>query len=193
MNPRLARPPERNPTMDMTSREIWTSLHGMALGALFLLAFTGTALALSSLRAEWTTPAGRAATARRLLLGSWTMALLAWATVIVGTFVVYPWYRAAPPKGTPTAQLADYPKARLVSSPKTAGWHEFGMEWKEHVGWLAPIFATAVAVLATQHRATLASNNPLRRAALTLLTAAFLAATLAGLLGALINKAAPLR
>jgi hypothetical protein len=67
------------------------------------------------------------------------------------------------------------------------------MEWKEHVGWLAPIFATAVAVVATLHRKSLANEAKLRQAMLALLTASFFCAAAAGLFGALINKMAPVR
>jgi hypothetical protein len=64
--------------MTLTHREFWTALHGMILGAVFLLAFSGTAFSLWNLRAEWATPAGQAANTRMLLTGSWTMALMAW-------------------------------------------------------------------------------------------------------------------
>jgi hypothetical protein len=179
--------------MTLTSREFWTALHGMVLGALFLLAFTGSAVSLWDLRAEWTTPAGRAGGIRMLLIGSWAMAILAWLTVAMGTFVIYPWYRAAPPKGAATSVLAGYPKAVLISKPQTAGWHEFGMEWKEHVGWLAPILATAVAVVATTHRKTLSNEKFIRQAMLVLLSIAFFSAAVAGLFGAFIDKMAPVR
>jgi hypothetical protein len=47
----------------------------------------------------------------------------------------------APP---PTnADLRFFPRSYLPAEPQ-AGWHTFGMEWKEHVAWLAPILATAV-------------------------------------------------
>jgi hypothetical protein len=177
--------------MTLTPREAWTSLHGIILGGAFLLAFTGSAVSLHSLRAEWTTPAGTAATTRRLLLGVWTMALLAWLTVLAGTFVIYPWYRAAPPPGQTT--LNEYPKYLLISHPDTAPWHTWGMEWKEHVAWLAPILTTAVAIVATTHRKNLATEDYLRRTMLMMLCASFFCAAVAGLLGALINKVAPLR
>jgi hypothetical protein len=121
------------------------------------------------------------------------MAILAWLTVAMGTFVIYPWYRAAPPKGAATSVLAGYPKAVLISKPQTAGWHEFGMEWKEHVGWLAPILATAVAVVATTHRKTLSNEKFIRQAMLVLLSIAFFSAAVAGLFGAFIDKMAPVR
>jgi hypothetical protein len=179
--------------MTLTTREFWTAFHGMILGAAFLLAFTGSAVSLWVLRADWTTPVGRIRTTRTLLVGTWTMAVLAWLTVLIGTFVIYPWYRAAPPKGTPVSMLVSYPKALLISKPQTAGWHEFGMEWKEHVGWIAPFFATAVAVAATMSRRQLASETRLRQAMLVLLSVSFFCAGVAGCFGALIDKMAPVR
>ncbi|HZZ42089.1 MAG TPA: hypothetical protein VFE58_04065 [Tepidisphaeraceae bacterium] len=179
--------------MTLTSKEYWTALHGMVLGAGFLLAFSGSAISLWTLRAEWTTSAGSAANQRHLILGSWAMALLAWLTVLVGTFIVYPWYRATPPVGTEPSALVAYPKYRLTASPDTADWHTFGMEWKEHIGWLAPILATAVAVVATRNRRTLATQPRLRQIMLMLLTISFFCAVVAGLFGAFINKFAPVR
>ncbi len=179
--------------MTLTFRELWTGLHGMVLGAGFLLAFSGSAVGIWALRGEWMTAAGREAGGRCLAVGLWGMAGLVWGAVLVGTFVIYPWYRAAPPKGLAVAGLVSYPKAMLISRPETAGWHEFGMEWKEHIGWLAPILATAVAVVATGYRRRLASETYIRRTMLVLLSAAFFCGGVAGLLGALINKMAPVR
>ena len=179
--------------MGMSSRELWTALHGMVFGAGFLLAFTGGFITLWGLRSDWITNEGARRSVRRLIVWAWSMAALAWLTVILGTYVVYPWYRAKPPAGTGTAMLAGYPKYLLVSSPRTAEWHEFGMEWKEHVAWFTPILATAVAFVVTRYRGRLAADVDVRRALLILLCLAFFTASVAGLLGALINKAAPTR
>ena len=84
-----------------------------------------------------------------------------------------------------------YPRNLLLSKPATAEWHKFGMEWKEHVAWLAPILATAVAYMVTRYGARLAKDNQVRRAVIVLFTIAFMTAAVAGLFGALINKAAP--
>ena len=84
-----------------------------------------------------------------------------------------------------------FPKALLVSKATTAGWHNFGMEWKEHVAWLAPILATAVAYMVTRYGARLAKDAQVCRAMIVLFTVMFLTAAIAGLFGALINKAAP--
>jgi hypothetical protein len=41
--------------------------------------------------------------------------------------------------------------------PSTADWHTFGMEWKEHVAWIAPILATVAAGLVVYYGA---ARNP---------------------------------
>jgi len=170
--------------MQLGARELWTVIHGLVLGTLFLLAFAGGFAGFYSLRPEWITVAGIRERLRRLLAGSWVMALVAWLTVITGTWIVYPWYRAPDPTSA---------RSRLLADPATSGWHTFGMEWKEHVAWIAPILATAVAYAVTYYREELAQRQDVRRAALVLFTVAFLTAGVAGIFGAFINKVAAVR
>jgi len=179
--------------MSLTFREIVTALHGLILGAGFLLAFTGGFAALWGYRSEWLTNDGAKAALRKTMLSTWTMAALAWATVLIGTYVLYPWYRAQPPGVISGLQLQGYSRSYLLSNVRTAGWHQFGMEWKEHVAWLAPILATTVAFVATRQRHQLLYNSHLRRVLLFLFTISFFCAAVAGFFGAFINKAAPLR
>jgi hypothetical protein len=179
--------------MQMSHRELWTALHGMVLGAGFLLAFTGIFTGLWSLRSEWITPEGTTHALRRLILGTWAMAILAWLTVIVGSYIIYPWYRAKPPAGIDSLLLSNYPKALLISKPETTDWHELGMEWKEHIAWFTPILATAVAYVVTHHGRRITTDHALRRMLIFFCTIAFFSAAVAGLFGALINKAAPTR
>jgi hypothetical protein len=127
--------------MYLSAREFWGVVHGMVLGALFLQAYGGGLAGLYSLRPDWVTLAGVGERLMRLKLGAWGMTIAAWLTVITGTWIVYPWYRAKPPAD---ADLHFFPRAYLLAEPQRAGWHTFGMEWKEHVAWLAPILATAV-------------------------------------------------
>ena len=174
--------------MTLTGREIWAVIHGMILGALFLLAYAGGLAELINLGSEYATETAVAKRVQRLIAGTWIMAVVAWLTVITGTYIVYPWYRAAPPPG---ADLRLFPKGLLVAHSNTAGWHNFGMEWKEHVAWFAPILATAVAYLVTRYGANLAKDEQVRRAIIVIFTLAFLTAAVAGLFGAFINKAAP--
>jgi hypothetical protein len=179
--------------MTLTGREIWTAAHGMVLGGGFLLLFTGTLVGLWTLRPNWLTPSGARIIARLSAAAAWAMALLAFAAVLAGTYVVYPWYRAKPPPNATPDALSHYPKYLLLSRPGTSGWHEFGMEWKEHVAWLAPILATAVAYCLTRLGAGLVDHPRLRRVLLALLTISFFCAAVAGAMGALINKFAPMK
>ena len=175
--------------MELSDRELWALIHGMGLGALFLLAFGGGIAGVWSLRSKLVTPEGLQERTPRLLIGTTVMAAVAWLTVIVGTWIVYPWYRAAPPEGT--TDLTGFPRSLLLSSPDTAEWHSFGMEWKEHVAFLAPMLATAVAFATLYYGAQLVHRSEVRRAILVFFTLAFAAAGIAGLFGALITKAAP--
>jgi hypothetical protein len=134
---------EKSVIMMLTSRESWTAIHGMIFGAGYLLLFTGTWTGIWMLNSGRVTPQGARTCARLTAIAAWAMAILAFAAVFAGTYLIYPWYRAMPPHGVPSTALAHYPKYLLLSNPQTASWHEFGMEWKEHAAWLAPILATA--------------------------------------------------
>lgn len=161
----------------------------MLFGGFFLLALFGAVVVLwrevGQVGTDELSPRGHLL--ERLYV--WKMAALGWAAVLTGTYLVYPWYRAVPPKGL--TNLAGYPKALLLASPATAGWHSLGMEWKEHVAWLAPIAATMVAYVWSKHRRVLQENRQLRAAVLGFALIAFVAAGVAGFFGAMINKAAP--
>ncbi|MEO6776123.1 MAG: hypothetical protein ABI467_24400 [Kofleriaceae bacterium] len=176
--------------MEVTYKVFWTALHGMALGAVFLLLFSGGVVAILNLGSVGLTPDATRRPLRRLAIASWCMAMFAWGAVILGTYCVYPWYRATPPAGS---TLTSYPKYLLLSRPQTAAWHGFGMEWKEHIAWLAPMLITAVAAVVTCHGRLLVRDARLRRVVLVLFTAAFFCASVAGVCGALLNKAAPTR
>jgi hypothetical protein len=168
--------------MHLTYREWWAVVHGMGLGALFLLAFAGGLAEFWSLRSEELSEKGIGTRTRRLEIGTWVMAAAAWLTVITGTWVVYPWYRDP---------AADSPRSLLLANPNTADWHEFGMEWKEHIAWIAPLLATAVAFAVTYYGTSLIRHQGVRRTLMVLFTASFLIAGVAGALGAFITKAAP--
>lgn len=170
--------------MELTNREFWTAAHGMMFGALFLLAFAGGFAGLWSLRPEWITRSGLSERMFRLRVGVSSMALIAWVTVVTGTYIVYPWYREPVP---------DSPRSLLVGDPDKAEWHTFGMEWKEHVAWLSPMMATAAAFIVVYYGNQLIVDKRLRWTAITLFTLAFIGAAIPGLLGAFITKAAPLQ
>ncbi len=170
--------------MSLTARELWTVLHGLIFGSVFLAAFAGGFAGLYSLRPELVTVAGIRERLARLLAGTWIMAVVAWVTVWSGSYLVYPWYRASGP---------DSPRSILLADPTKQAWHSFGMEWKEHVGWFAPILATAVAFIVAYYGPQLAEDTRLRRAVMWLFTLAFIAAAVAGVFGAFLNKVAPIR
>jgi hypothetical protein len=169
--------------MSLTNREFWTLIHGMVLGALFLLSFAGGMEALYSLRPQLLSPEGVRDRVRRLKVGVVTMAVAVWGTVLTGTWIVYPWYRE---------DVADSPRSLLLANPDLEEWHHFGMEWKEHIAWISPILATVVAFIVIYYGTSLIRHERIRRTTMLLFVMAFLFAAVAGLFGALITKAAPL-
>jgi len=190
--------------MELSNREFWGVIHGLILGSFFLLAFAGGLAGLYSMRRRWLTDEGVVERTRRLAVGFWVMAGVAWATVVTGTWIVYPWYReklagddlAA---GCAGLQLPEpgkcSPRDFLLSnvSGDTADWHEFGMEWKEHIAWIAPMLATSAAIVIGVYRARLADAPRIRRVAISMFVLAFMVAAVAGVLGALITKVAPVK
>ena len=175
--------------MLLTFREVWTMIHGVLFGGGFLLAFTGGLALLYNLKAEVLTVDGTRRYVRWLKLATLVLAGLAWLAVLTGTYVSYPWYRAAPPEGV--TDLTPYPRSYLKADPDLAFWHVFGMEWKEHIAWFSPLLGTAVASVVWRYGEYLARDNGLRQAMIVLFVLAFVAAGIAGLLGMLVTKAAP--
>ncbi len=177
--------------MEMTARAVWTLAHGMGFGALYLLASSGALVELYRL----TTPSASSPSApnqqRFLKIYLSAMAILAWAAVLTGAYVIYPWYRAVPPSGA--VDLSLFPQRLLMSSPATIGWHSLGMEWKEHVAWFAPISITMVAFVFIRYGRDLGNHKQLRAAVLGFAAASFIAAGIAGFFGAMIDKYAPVQ
>src|ERR1700723_2091895 len=177
--------------MSITVRSLWTLIHGMGFGALYLLACSGAIVELyrfttSSIPSE-PTPGQQ----RFLKIYLIAMVLLAWAAVLTGAYAIYPWYRAAPPPAP--VDLSMFPQRLLMSNPATTGWHSLGMEWKEHVAWFAPISITMVAFVFIRYGRELGSHKHLRAAVLGFAAASFVAAGIAGFFGAMIDKAAPVQ
>ena len=168
--------------MDLTTREFWALVHGVLLGGASLLCFAGGLAGFYSLRPGLVAAGGIHERMRRLMAGTGAMAVLVWLTVISGTWIVYPWYRE---------DTEDSPRSLLLADPDTEDWHEFAMEWKEHVAWIAPMLATAAAFIVFYYRDDLIRNQTARRVAMACFIGAFAIAVIAGLLGALITKKAP--
>jgi hypothetical protein len=177
--------------MEITTHSLWALIHGMGFGALYLLACSGALVELYRFTTS-STPSDSTPGHERFLKGYLiTMVVLAWAAVLTGAYVIYPWYRAAPPPGV--VDLSMYPQRLLMSSPSTIGWHSFGMEWKEYVAWLAPISITMVVFVFIRYGHDLKNHRQLRAAVLCFTMASFLAAGVAGFFGAMINKNAPVQ
>ncbi|WP_296448169.1 hypothetical protein [Rhodoferax sp. UBA5149] len=177
--------------MEISMRDLWTVIHGMGFGALFMLAFSGAIMELYggwAAQPQATIDQGGQTRLRVYLV---VMVLLAWLTVFSGAYIVYPWYRAIPPAGM--TDLTGFPQKLLISSPTTSEWHAFGMEWKEHVAWIAPIAMTMVAYVYWKYGRGVNKHRELRKAALIFALAAFVATAVAGGFGAFLNKYAPIR
>ena len=177
--------------MEITARALWTLIHGLGFGALYLLACSGALVELYRLTTS-SPPSESTPTQERLLkVYLLIMVVLAWAAVLTGAYVIYPWYRATPPPGT--TDLAMFPQRLLMSNPTTMGWHSLGMEWKEHVAWFVPISITMVAFVFIRYGRDLKNHRKLRAAVLSFAAASFVAAGIAGFFGAMINKYAPVQ
>ena len=177
--------------MELTERALWTLIHGMGFGGLYLLACSGALVGLYQLTATPTSPESTHGYERFVRLYLITVVVLAWAAVLSGTYAVYPWYRAVPPPGT--VDLSMFPQRLLMSSPATIGWHSVGMEWKEHVGWFAPISITMVAFVFIRYGRDLRNHRQLRSAVLAFGLASLVAAGIAGVFGAETDEYAPVR
>ena len=177
--------------MEISFRDLMTVLHGMGFGALFMLAFTGAIAEMYRMSAPGAPSVPSEREHNLLIYFLMAMVILAWGAVLSGAYIVYPWYRAVPPEGL--TDLSEYPKFLLTSSPKTSGWHSLGMEWKEHVAWLAPIDMTMVAYVFAKYGPALAKQPQIRKAVLGFALVAFFATGVAGAFGAFLNKYAPVR
>jgi hypothetical protein len=175
--------------MEITERSLWTLIHGMGFGALYLLACSGALVELyrrySSKAANPIAPGDD----NFLKVYLVAMSVLAWLTVLSGAYIIYPWYRAAAPAGI--VNLAAFPQRLLQSNPATSGWHSLGMEWKEHIAWLVPISITMAAAVVIRYGRDLRNHPQLRAALLCFTLVSFLAAGIAGFFGAMLVKHAP--
>ena len=170
--------------MDVTYRESWALIHGLVIGGPLLLAFAGTLSALVGLRADYLTGEGIHNRVKLLQIGTCVMAGMTWTLVLIGIWVLLPWYS----EDTPSS-----PRSRLLADPSTRQWHELADVWKSHVAFMAPILASAAAALVVYYGAALARDRTTRNIVLALLLAAFTVASLSALLGSLVTRAAPLR
>lgn len=109
-----------------------------------------------------------------------------WLAVLVGTYIIFPPYRATPPDGV--TDLSQYPRSLLLANPDTAWLHAFAMESKEHMPWIASMLATAVAFVSVRYQSTLLRDAQLRNMAMILLTVSFALVSFVGLMGIFVDK-----
>ncbi|MGC9223367.1 MAG: hypothetical protein ACP5E2_05550 [Terracidiphilus sp.] len=177
--------------MEITARSLWTTMHGVIFGALYLMACSGALVELYRRYSKHSTELPTQSDEKFLRVYLVVMAVVAWLAVFTGAYIVYPWYRATPPPGT--TNLAAFPQRLLLASATTRGWHSIGMEWKEHIAWLTPISITMAAGVVLQYGCDLKKIPQLRTAVLGFVWISMLAAAIAGLFGAMINKNAPVK
>lgn len=175
--------------MEITLRGLISLIHGLLFGGFFLMAVFGIVVELcrSACVKEMSQLTPRGYRLERAYLA--VMVALGWAAVFSGAYVLYPWYRAALPAGA--ADLAGYPQRLLLSKATTAGWHTLGMEWKEHVAWMAPIAITMVAYVLAKYRGAILLHPGVKRAVFAFAMVALLAGGIAGFWGATIDEVAP--
>ena len=177
--------------MEITTRGLIAILHGLFFGGFFLLAIYG--LGLEACREAFMKQSPmlteRGYRLERAYLVA--IAIIGWIAVLSGAYIIYPWYRALPPARV--VDLALYPQRLLMSSPTTSGWNSLGMEWKEHVAWMAAISMTVVAYLSTTYRTTMGKHPQIRIAIRGFILTALLSAGIAGVWGAILSKYAPVQ
>ncbi|MDQ2929809.1 MAG: hypothetical protein M3Y05_03175 [Gemmatimonadota bacterium] len=166
-------------------------IHGIILGGGALLGLSAALFSLATIRTADAVDATAQQRVRYLGLLTVAIALLLWLTVLVGTYIDLPPYRATPLAGL--TDLGQYPEALLKSNPDTKWLHSFAMEIKEHVPWISAMLATAIAFVGTRYRSRLLTDSALRSTTLTLLAICFVLVAVVSLLGMFINKVAPLQ
>lgn len=173
-----------------SDRSIWTMIHGIVLGGGTLMGLAAALFSLVMISAPTASDVAAMHQSRYLARLLVLVAALLWLTVLVGTYITFPPYRATPPEGL--MDLSRYPRSLIQATPG-AGWlHSFAMETKEHVPWVAAMLATAVAYVAVRYGSRLLSDAGLRRMATALLVICFVLVSYVALLGTFINKVAPL-
>ncbi len=176
--------------MLFSERSLWTMIHGVGFGGGAMLTLAAVLAALYLMYPR-TGEAGTLPDRSGAITGlAGLTAVLLWLTTIVGTYVVFPPYRATPPEGT--TDLARYPRSLILADASTSWLHTFAMETKEHLPFVACILATAVAWVAWRYRGRFIADGGLRRAASALLIVTFGIVAYISILGVFINKVAPL-
>lgn len=170
-----------------------TMFHGIAAGGLALMGLFAALFWLYATRSAAADDARILGATPQQAFAFLTILVAAalWVTVLGGTYIVFPSYRAPPPEGV--VALMDYPRAYLLSDAGTAWLHAFAMESKEHMPWIASMLATAVAFVATRERRRLWADRRMRGMTVTVLAVVFGLVSFIALMGVLVNKVAPVQ
>jgi hypothetical protein len=175
--------------MLFSERSLWTMVHGIGLGGSALLGLAAALFYLAAARPV-PEPDGSETGSRAFAMVTVFSAVMLWLTVIVGTYIVFPPYRATPPPGA--TDLSQFPRALILADASTAWLHAFAMEAKEHMPWIASMLTTAVAFTAVRYRRAALANPAMRQMAFVLLGVSFAVVAFVSLLGVFVNKVAPL-
>lgn len=175
--------------MLFSDRSLWTMIHGIVLGGGALLMLSAALFFLFALRPEGA-GAATASQSRALSILLVSTAGMLWLTVLIGTYVTFPPYRATPPEGVTV--LVAYPRSLIQSNPDTVWLHSIAMESKEHMPWIASMLVTAVAFMSLRYRSLLLNDAQMHRMASALLALSFAVVSFVSLMGIFINKVAPL-
>lgn len=182
---------DSEPLVLFSGDSIWTMVHGIGFGGAALLSLSAALFAMYLLRSGRVVTSGADDPSRPIAQLTTFSAMMLWLTSLVGTYIVFPPYRATPPEGT--VDLTDYPRSLILADPETAWLHAFAMETKEHLPFVAAMLATAVAFVAWRYRSKLLRDRELRGMAVLLLAICFAGVAYVSLLGVLINKVAPVQ
>ncbi len=159
----------------------WNTVHGALLGGLFLVSVLVTLLLVVQLRPRDLTPVGARHTMGWARLASGVMVAIGWAAVITGSFAVDHWF---------LSPAADSPASLLVARGD-GGWvtAEHVKEW---AAWISVLVASAAAVVVLRRGGQLLRGGRPRLFATVSLSVALVLASVAGALGVLLTKLAPL-
>lgn len=177
--------------MLFTARSIWTMTHGILLGGAALMGLSAALFYLYALRTSDGDEVINSNSSRALAWLTVSTAVMLWLTVLVGTYIVFPPYRATPPAGV--TDLGQFPRSLIQASSETAWLHSFAMESKEHMPWIASMLATAVAFVTVRYRWGVLHDASLRNMAAILLAICFALVSFVSLMGVFVNKVAPLQ
>ena len=116
------------------------------------------------------------------------MAALAWLTVLTGTYIIYPWYRAAPPLGQSVSALFRARSFCQIPQPVSGTRSEWSGKSTSRGSCPSP---SPRPPLRISYARDLGHHPQLRSALLRIHRASLFAAGVAGVFGAMLDKSAP--